>query len=182
MKKSWRTIFLAMLFFFFWLLLSGHYDFFHTFVGALCSAGLALWYKKLFAYNFFKDQFTGYRLRPIFFYGQYVFWLLWQIVLSAVAVTKAVLNPERIDPQIIRFQVDLKTAAARVMLGNSITLTPGTITVLLEDQNYTIHGLMDESASGLIDGSFQTMVARIHQKRPENVLKSVEIIKTKKRL
>ncbi len=51
-------------------------------------------------------------------------------------------------PALVRFKTDLKTKQARVVLANSITLTPGTITVTLEEDEYVVHCLDKELAEG----------------------------------
>ena len=68
------------------------------------------------------------------------------------------------EPVIVRFRVDLETELARVILANSITLTPGTITVLLEGNEYTVHCLDKCLAEGMEDSSFVKMLQKIERK------------------
>ncbi len=68
------------------------------------------------------------------------------------------------EPAIVHFQTDLKTTFARVLLANSITLTPGTITVSLKDNIYTVHCLDKELAMGIDSSVFVKLLERIERK------------------
>ena len=59
-------------------------------------------------------------------------WLVWQVVKSNIAVARAVLDPRRVQPTLIELPADQRTRVGRVTYGNSITLTPGTVTTRLE--------------------------------------------------
>lgn len=63
------------------------------------------------------------------------------------------------DPQLVRFDVPLVKNRHRVALANSITLTPGTITVDLEDNHYLVHALDASLVEGLDDGAFVQALA-----------------------
>ena len=65
--------------------------------------------------------------------------------------------------QYIRFRTDLKTAPARILLANSITLTPGTITVSLEENEYVVHCLDKELAKGINNSLFVTLLKRLER-------------------
>jgi multicomponent Na+:H+ antiporter subunit E len=67
---------------------------------------------------------------------------------------------EKIDPRMVNFKTRLKSDVARVTLANSITLTPGTITVRVEGDVFTVHALSDKVASGL-PGEMEDRIARI---------------------
>ena len=64
-------------------------------------------------------------LRPLF----YLPYLIWEIVKANIDVTKAIFSPNSISPQMFRTKASQKTGVARVIYANSITLTPGTITL-----------------------------------------------------
>ena len=75
---------------------------------------------------------------------------------------KLVASPHiRVQPVIVRFKTDLKTKTARVLLANSITLTPGTITVALQDNEYTVHCLDRRFSEGLSDSVFVRLLHKI---------------------
>ena len=93
----------------------------------------------------------------------YIVWLFWQLILANIEVAKAVVRPDlKIDTQIVRFKVNYDNPMALVLLANSITLTPGTVTMNVTDDGvYEIHALTEGSAEGIIEGSMQTHVARL---------------------
>ena len=68
-----------------------------------------------------------------------------------------------IEPVIIKFRTKLKTKEARVILANSITLTPGTITVNLEEDEYTVHCLDKDLANGIEDSVFVKLLEKIEE-------------------
>jgi multicomponent Na+:H+ antiporter subunit E len=120
---------------------------------------------------------TPLRLTRMLFY---VPWLVWQIVVASLQVAAVVLNPKMpIDPSILRFKTRLPSTSAKVILGNSITLTPGTITMQIKGDEFLVHALMDASSTGIIDGSLPGEVAKLYEKKPEQVVKAVKIIKSK---
>ena len=82
-----------------------------------------------------------------------------------------------IDPALVRFKTDLGNTSAKVILGNSITLTPGTITLEIAQDEFLVHSLMDASASGIIDGTLPGEVAKLYEKKPGQVVRDVRIIK-----
>ena len=68
-----------------------------------------------------------------------------------------------IDPKIVRFYFRADNPMATVVLANSITLTPGTVTVNVTDDGlYEIHALTPGAASGVLDGSMQKKVAELY--------------------
>lgn len=133
--------------FVFWMFLSGMFDVFHLFLGVLCSA-LVAW---LSADLLFAAGRSAKGHRVIGMLG-YLPWLFWQILVANLQLTAILLHPrmmERINPQILRFHTRLRTPFARVTFGQSITLTPGTVTVNIDDDEFTVYALTDASAASL---------------------------------
>ena len=118
------------LFFLIWIIFNGQFTWEIAGFGIVIS-GLIYW---------FTCRFLGYRpgtdlilLKKLFQILQYVFVLIKEIVKANFAVIRMITSSRyEIEPAVVRFKSDLKTAPARILLANSITLTPGTITVLLE--------------------------------------------------
>lgn len=79
-------------------------------------------------------------------------WLVWQIVLANLHLARRVLAPQNISPQIIRVPVKHRSMAARVTYANSITLTPGTVTLDLGEKELLIHALDADSADDISSG------------------------------
>lgn len=68
------------------------------------------------------------------------------------------------EPVIVRFKTNLKTDTARVILANSITLTPGTITVALEDEEFLVHCLDKDFSKGIEDSIFVELLEKLERK------------------
>ena len=82
----------------------------------------------------------------------YVPWVLWQVLLSGAHVTYLILHPRLpIDPKLVRRPTTLEDPSAVVIFGNSITLTPGTITAEVSPHELVIHAMDDAAAAGLDD-------------------------------
>lgn len=98
---------------------------------------------------------------PIFKFISYTGWLMWQLVLANIDVLKATTSQELdIDPKVVRFYFRVDNPMAYVVLANSITLTPGTVTLSVDDEGlFEIHALTVGAAEGVLDGSFQKKVA-----------------------
>lgn len=93
---------------------------------------------------------------------QYIAVLVWEIVKANAAVMHMILSPGfQNKPVIIHFKTDLKSRTARVLLANSITLTPGTITVSLEDDVYTVHCLDKSLAEGIDSSVFVKLLRKL---------------------
>ena len=99
----------------------------------------------------------------------YFAWLLVQIAKSAIYVARvSVFRTSEVEPSIAWFRAAYDNPAARAMLANSITLTPGTITVdISEDGIFSVHALTQELREGLLDGSMQAKVAWLYGEQIE---------------
>ncbi len=91
----------------------------------------------------------------------YIFYFLWQLVKANIDVAFRVLHPKLpIEPGVVRIQTSLKTRLGRLLLANSITLTPGTITMDVDGEDFYIHwikveGVYDKERTQKIIGSFE---------------------------
>jgi len=176
-----NNIVLFALLFGLWLLMSGHYDRFHVVIGFHCSLLVVLVNLRLNKYFLLSDELCEKKpLRP----GRFLFyvpWLIGQIVIASLQVAGVVLRRRMpVHPSLVRFKTRLPCRAARVILANSITLTPGTITVLLEGDEYLVHSLIDASHSGIVDGTLPGQVARLYDRKPRDVVYDVEVLRKKK--
>ena len=91
--------------------------------------------------------------------------LVVEIIKANLAVTKLILKPDYMpEPQLVQFDVDLKKNRHLVALANSITLTPGTITVDLHDNHFTVHALDASFVDGLDDGGFVQQLMEMEKK------------------
>jgi multicomponent Na+:H+ antiporter subunit E len=141
----------------FWILLSAHFDPFHIGAGVACSAIVAYASHDLM----FKD--TGnHSLTKIVRFIAYLPWLIYQIVLANIDVAKRALSPSMpIDPQVVTFKTILRSDVARTTLANSITLTPGTVTIDIVDDVFYVHAIAKEPAEDLLEGTMERKVAHV---------------------
>lgn len=94
----------------------------------------------------------------------YALWELWQIYLATVDVAKRVLGILPVDPRVIEFDTTLRSDLALVTFANSITLTPGTITINVEPERgrYMVHAIAKEPGDSLeIDQTMQNKVGYV---------------------
>ena len=94
----------------------------------------------------------------------YAIVLLVEIIKANITITRLVLAPNiNVEPCLVRFRTPLKTTAARVALANSITLTPGTITVSLDGDEFLVHALNRDIAVGLEGSIFERLLTRMER-------------------
>jgi multicomponent Na+:H+ antiporter subunit E len=95
---------------------------------------------------------------------RYYAWLIKEIVVSNFKVVKHILvGNKSIAPAISLVHSDLKTDMGEVILANSITLTPGTVAVELEDGEVTVHALHGADLEGLQSGEMSRRVAQVER-------------------
>jgi len=176
---SRNTILQAVLLTLFWLLLSGHYDLMHVSFGIFSVILVVLMNYSLRRRLFAMEEHSGDLKLSLLRLIGYIPWLLWQIVIASLQVAWVVLHPKcPIDPALLRFRTRLGNVSSKVILGNSITLTPGTITLEIEKDVFLVHALMDISSTGIIDGTLPGRVAKLYERRPGQVIRDVEVIRT----
>ncbi len=156
----WRSLITPGVLFGFWFALSGKVDALMVGTG-LVVAVLVSWASK----PLISPTATTLRLgRGTLKLLAYLPWLIKEIIVSGVDVMKRVLHPQMpIKPQIVEIEVDLETDVAKVLLANSITLTPGTVTVDIEGNKFIVHALTDKALESLLSGEMHARVKRIEQ-------------------
>lgn len=88
-----------------------------------------------------------------------------------------------IHPVLLKFKVKLPNVGAQVILGNSITLTPGTITIDIKGNEFLVHALIPDSYVGLVDGTMPRRVAELFRKSPpRDIVSDIEIIKSREEM
>lgn len=101
-----------------------------------------------------------FNLRVFTFWG----WLLKEIVLSSLQVARIVLARKlQVSTQVVSIDASQLTPVDQAILGNSITLTPGTLTLDASDGRLLVHALTAEGAQALRDGEMLRRVAAIHE-------------------
>lgn len=130
---------MLILLFLFWMLLGGQWTGEAALVGAVLSCALYAFMAAFLGYSPKREWAVIKRLPRIIAYAGF---LLAEIVKSAWAVLKMIWTPGlEPEPQLISVPTKLRTRAGKVLLSDSITLTPGTITVSIQDDRLLVHCL-----------------------------------------
>lgn len=143
---------LAALLFLFWVVLSGKLDLFHLGAGAAASVAVALVSNGLYALEpaIGPPGRNPFASLPWARMARYTPWLIGQICVSSVQVARVVLAPRmELRPKMFRFVHRLPHGLARTTLANSITLTPGTVTIDLVGDEFLVHTLVEDYAADL---------------------------------
>ena len=158
-RKS-RIALTSLILFSFWVVLSGHFDAFHLGAGIFCSLIVAMVSYKLL----FSGVPTSKTAIEAFRFLRYLPWLFGQIILANLHVAYLALHPKMpIYPRIIRFKTILTRELSLVLFANSITLTPGTITVEVREGEYFVHALSKKVANDLLKGDMERRVAAVFE-------------------
>jgi len=88
-------------------------------------------------------------------------WLVWQILCSGVTVAKIIVSPSLpASPTLITVRASQRTAAGRTTYANSITLTPGTVSVGVDRDEILVHALTEAGAADVAEGGMDRMVTK----------------------
>lgn len=148
-----------VLLFCFWLLLNGNVTLEIVLLGLAVTALMALLEYTLFGYT---PKTEGMLLRKAPVFCAYIPVLMWEILKAGWAVSKVVLfRRYKVTPTLVTFRTDLKTEFGRFLLANSITLTPGTITVQVNGDRLTVHCLDKSMLDTSDDGVFQRWIRKL---------------------
>jgi multicomponent Na+:H+ antiporter subunit E len=89
-------------------------------------------------------------------------WIFKEIVKSNIEVGRVVLDPRlRMQPQVVEIEADTQLETGQAILGNSITLTPGTVTLDVFDGKLAVHCLTDQGAKALREGEMNRRVRAV---------------------
>lgn len=151
-----RLVSLTIVLFLFWLALSGHYTPFLVTLGLLISIGCAYVANRMGIAD--GEGHPNHLILPtLSFYP----WLFWEICKSAWTVSKVIIDPKLpVSPTATRVRATQRTSVGLVTYANSITLTPGTVTMRVEGNEIVVHAILREGALDLEAG---TMDARVTQ-------------------
>jgi multicomponent Na+:H+ antiporter subunit E len=151
-----RYLSLATFLFAFWLALSGHYTPVLIAAGAVCSA--------VCVFAAIRMRVADAEGHPIkLFRGAITYfpWLAGEIAKSGWSVTKIILHPSLpISPAMTVVRAGQRTTAGIATYANSITLTPGTITVGVSGNELTVHALTKDGAIDLEGGGMDRRVSQ----------------------
>ncbi len=160
MNKDWLNyVGITLILFLFWIAVSSSFNWPQLAVGLAAS---------VFVVYFNRTLLITARDRPpvnikniVWLFG-YIFKLLKDILIANFQVAYLVLHPKMpIVPNLVPLRVEIESIASRVLLGNSITLTPGTLTVLADEKDFLVHALTVENGEALKDWPLITRLIKM---------------------
>jgi len=140
----------------FWLALSGVYTPFLLAAGACTAIAIAV-----LAWRMEVADREGHPVHLTLAAAAYLPWLLKEILKSGWQVARIILDPRLpVSPTLVRVRPSQRSTVGLATHANSITLTPGTLTVEAEHDGFLVHALTREGAAGVLDGEMDRRVRR----------------------
>lgn len=152
-----RILFWSVLLFVIWMILSANLQIANVAIGVVVSFSLSLLYTKLFA----KSEFE--MINPYWLFV-YILVLAKNLIISNLQIAKRVLSKDmHLAPKIVIVKTELKSDWKKLLLANSITLTPGTLTLDVVDDTLEIHVIefRDGDNKEDITREFESVIAKI---------------------
>ena len=150
---------MLLLFFLVWIIFNGRVTVEILLFGAAVAGAMFAFICKFMDYSL-KKELALYRKAPLLF--QYLLALLKEIVTANLTVIRMILTrKETMEPILVHVHTDLKSEVSRVILANSITLTPGTITVSITGQELLVHCLDKSLSTGMEDSVFVKLLQKL---------------------
>lgn len=148
-----------VVFFLFWVVLNGRITTEIAIFGVVIAAAMYAFICRFTGYSFSKDM-RFIRKLPLLI--AYFFVLVIEIIKANIVMMQYILSPKILaEPALVRFHADLRSHTAQVLLANSITLTPGTITVEMKDGEYCVHCYDKSMGEGIDTSVFVTMLKKL---------------------
>ena len=156
-----RTLSLFVLLFLTWLLLSGIYTGLLLGFGVLsCLLVIAICRRMKIV------DLEGHPNHLILGMMRYIPWLLWAIIKANIDVARRILHPRLpLSPRVIQVEASQKTHLGQVIYANSITLTPGTVTIETNEGTIDVHALTRETAEDVRSGGMDRRVTDMEGER-----------------
>ncbi len=160
-SKNKHAVSLGLFLVILWLLLSGHYTLLLVSCGLL-SVTLVVWLA-------LRMDVVDHEGHPLHLDPKalliYWCWLLKEIFVSNIYVCRLIVSPTMpISPTVIALRSSQSSDLARVIFANSITLTPGTVTVDVDGDITEVHAITEEAARSLLQGSMDTRVTALENR------------------
>lgn len=148
-----------LLFFLLWILFNGRLTWEIAAFGVVLS-GVMYWF--ICKFMNYRPSMDLIACRKLFGFLHYIIVLIKEIIKANMTVIGMIFSSKyEVEPAVVRFRVDLKSKFARVMLANSITLTPGTITISMVDGEYIVHCLDKSLAEGIDRSIFVELLRKL---------------------
>lgn len=150
-----------LLFFAIWVILNGRITLEIVLFGLAIAALMFVFICKFMDYSIKKEIWL---FKNFFLLLWYVIVLIAEILKANFAVVKMIYSVKyQVEPALVSFKSPLKTGFANFLLANSITLTPGTITVSMENGDFVVHCLDKELAVGMDDSVFVHLLKKLEK-------------------
>jgi multicomponent Na+:H+ antiporter subunit E len=142
-----------------WTLFSGIFD--HLLLNVLGIISCLFVTLIIYAFDVADDAAHYSIFKPIKLI-RYLSWLIGQIILANLEVSKIILNPKLpISPVMKTLKISQSTDLGRTIYANSITLTPGTVAVLVEQDSILVHALTEDSYQDLAKNEMDSRVTQL---------------------
>lgn len=154
-----------VLYFILWVIFNGNITLEICLLGLVIAAVVFAFTCRFMDYSIAKEKQLYKRS---FKFLKYICVLVKEIVKANFAVIHMILSEkEEVEPVLVDFEADMETTIGKVLLANAITLTPGTITVSLEDSKYTVHCLDESLAEGMDQSVFVKLLKGLESNERE---------------
>ena len=151
-----------LLYFIVWVIFAGSITLEICLFGIVIATVIFAFTCKFMDYSIEKEKRN---LKKAFQFFHYIIVLIKEILLANIQTVKMILSEkEEVKPTLIDFKTDLKTERGKVLLANSITLTPGTITVELDESGYVVHCLDESMAGGMDESVFVELIRKLEKR------------------
>ena len=150
---------MLLLFFIAWIIFNGRITLEIAIFGVVIAIAMFAFICKFMGYSREKER-AFYKKLPLF--AKYLGLLIKEIVKANLAVCHMILTRKEVmEPVLVKVHTNLKKETSKVLLANSITLTPGTITVSLSGQELLVHCLDKSLAEGMEDSAFVKLLEQM---------------------
>lgn len=158
--------FMTLILWLFWIAVTASYHIQDLLLGAILSLLIACFNQDFFFNREERPLLDG---RTLLLFLRYGLHLIGAIIIASMQVAYLVIHPAMpISPGMVRFPLSLKKDLNRVLLANSITLTPGTLTVLVEKDEIVVHALTEENARAVVEWRLAAELAATEKKQEED--------------
>lgn len=152
---------MLLLFFLVWVVFNGRLTLEIALFGAAVAGAMFCFVCQFMDYSL-RKELRFYKLIPAIM--QYLYHLVREIISANLAVCRMILTRKaEMEPVIVHVHTDLRSETARMLLANSITLTPGTITVSMTDNDLLVHCLDKSLSEGMEDSVFTRLLKRMEE-------------------
>lgn len=150
-----------LLYFCLWVIFNGRLTLEICIFGLIIAAAVFAFTCRFMDYSVSKELHV---YKKGFLFLRYIFLLVKEIVKANWSVIHLILSQrEEVQPELVSFDTSLETPTGKAFLANAITLTPGTITVALEESTYTVHCLDESMAEGLSGSEFENYIKKLEK-------------------